>query len=331
MPPRAVVLLSGGLDSILAVHILQRQGIEVEALNFQTQFSCCGDVSAMAAARLGVRLNVIAQDDDYHDVIRKPRFGYVRGANPCVDCRVFMFQRARRFMEQASAAFVASGEILGQRPNSQGRRDLQRIEVHSGLEGRLLRPLSAKLLPPTVAEREGIVQRDLLYDFSGRSRKGLIQLARDFGLPDTDIPSPSTGCMLTEKNFAPRVFDLLTHTKDNTGWDFQLLKVGRHIRCDAQTKVVVGRREHENARIEYLARHDAARTNALLLPANFSGPAVLVVGAVTESTLELAGGLLARFTNYEGDHPLRVTIEQGGKQWEREIQSQSTAQAAGLL
>ena len=331
MNARAVVLFSGGLDSMLAIRILQRQGIEIEAITFRTQFSCCGDASAVAAERLGVRLTVFNQEDSYLDILRRPKFGYGRGANPCVDCRIYMFKRARLYMKEMSAAFVASGEVLGQRPNSQTRRDLERIEIHSQLEGRLLRPLSARLLAPTVPEKEGIIQREELYDFSGRSRKGLIRLARECGFQDEEIPSPSTGCMLTEKTFAPRVFDLLEHTSENRDWDFQLLKVGRHVRHDASTKVIIGRREKENATIEYLARHEAARQCVLFLPENFTGPAVLLVGNVNDDTLQFAGLLLARYANHVDEGPLIVSAEQDGKRWLREVGSLGSESPAATL
>ncbi|MDH3717825.1 MAG: hypothetical protein OES79_06850, partial [Planctomycetota bacterium] len=245
MPTRAVALLSGGLDSVLAVRVLQEQGIDVEALNFRTLFTCCQDMASQAAQRLDVKITVIGAEDEYLQLVRQPRFGYGRGANPCVDCRIYMFERARQYMQQVGASMVVSGEVLGQRPNSQKRRDLRVIESHSGLQGRLLRPLSAKLLPPTIPEQTGQVDRDQLYDFSGRSRKGLIALARRFGFTHEEIPSPSTGCALTEKTFAPRVFDLLKTDPENTAWDFELLKVGRHLRLTRATKAIIGRREDE--------------------------------------------------------------------------------------
>jgi len=331
MTARAVVLFSGGLDSMLAIRILQRQGLKIEAVTFRTQFSCCGDASSVAASRLGVRLTVFSQEDSYLDIVRRPKFGYGRGANPCVDCRIYMFKRAKLFMEEISAAFVASGEVLGQRPNSQTRRDLERIEIHSELEDRLLRPLSARLLAPTLPEREGIIQREQLYDFSGRSRKGLIRLAHEFGFRDEEIPSPSTGCMLTEKTFAPRVFDLLKHTSENNGWEFQLLKVGRHIRIDASTKVIIGRRAKENATIEYLARHESAQSCALLLPENFIGPAVLLVGAVNDHTITSAGQLLARYTNHADEDPLVVSVEQAGNRWLRQVETMTSASLGTTL
>ncbi|MES1213518.1 MAG: 7-cyano-7-deazaguanine synthase, partial [Singulisphaera sp.] len=221
MSVRAVVLLSGGLDSMLAVRILQRQGIEVEALNFRTTFTCCQDQAAQAAEELGVRLTVVSEQDDYLDVVRHPRHGYGRGANPCLDCRIYMFRIAARWMRESGAALVASGEVVGQRPMSQKKRDLALIAHRAGLTDRLVRPLSARLLPVTAPERELLVDRQQLYGISGRGRSELIALAREFGLKR--IPQPSNGCALTEPGFAAKVHDLLGNDPEADRWHFELL------------------------------------------------------------------------------------------------------------
>ena len=294
MPTRAVVLLSGGLDSMLAIRILQEQGVEVEAVNFQTIFTCCRDNAAQAAHDLDVRLTVLDQDDDYIELVRRPRYGYGKGANPCVDCRIYMFERARAFMHEAGASFVASGEVLGQRPMSQKRRDLDIIAHESGLDSLLLRPLSALRLPPTRPEESGQVDRQRLYAFVGRGRKELIRLAKHLGLKN--IPSPSTGCALTETTFAGKVHDLIRVDSHSQRWDFELLNVGRHLRIDAQTKAVVGRNESENQTLRTMYRAAQSRGSALFAPENFAGPTVILVGPPTEAALQTAGGLLLRYT-----------------------------------
>lgn len=309
---RCVALLSGGLDSILAIRIMQEQGIEVEALNFKTLFTCCQDQSGQAARELGVRMTIIGQEDDYLDLVRRPKFGYGKGANPCVDCRIYMFEKAKRFMEQTGAQFIISGEVVGQRPMSQKRDDLETIAFHAGLEDLLLRPLSAKRLPPTRPEREGLVDRERLYDFCGRSRKPLIRLAEQFGLKQ--IPSPSTGCALTEQFFSKKVFDLI-RTGTEARWDFEILKFGRHFRMDQRTKVVVGRNERDNDFFQYAHQAEDASSTALLTPENFAGPRALLIGPRTDRALEFAAGLVMRYSKrFEDDSP-RVNVDVRSESW----------------
>jgi len=331
MRPKAVALLSGGLDSILAIRIMQRQGIEIEALNFRTLFSCCQETSSQAARKLGVRLTVLNADDEYIDVIRQPRFGYGRGANPCIDCRIYMFERARQFMDQVGASFVISGEVVGQRPMSQKKRDLKAISFHSDLDGKLLRPLSAKMLPPTEPELSGLVDREALYDFTGRSRKGLIALARELGFEDVEIPSPSTGCMLTESSFAPRVHDLIRLDAESNAWDFELLKVGRHVRFDAASKVVVGRRATENEMIEYLYARADSRAALIMRPHDFRGPSAVISGAASDEAVEFAAGLLLRFAGEADSGRRQIEIEQHGQKRVHTVESNEQAVSAATL
>jgi hypothetical protein len=294
MPKRCVVLLSGGLDSMLAIRIMQEQAIEVEALNFKTIFTCCQDQSAQAAHDLGVRLTVVGQDDDYLDLVKEPRFGRGKGANPCVDCRIYMFEKAKRFMHQIGADFIVSGEVAGQRPMSQKRRDLDRIAYHADLEDLLLRPLSAKLLRPTLPEREGWVDREQLYNIEGRGRGRLIALARKYGLEA--IPTPSTGCSLTEPKFSKKVFDLINSPGESRRWDFELLKIGRHFRFDAQTKVILGRDEAENDQLRYAHQLPDAASTAEFVPENFAGPQALLIGPRTDEAIAFAAGLMLRYS-----------------------------------
>ncbi|MHB8898140.1 MAG: hypothetical protein ACYC6Y_05290 [Thermoguttaceae bacterium] len=291
---KAVALFSGGLDSMLAIRILQEQGFEVEALNIRTVFDCCKVPAAQAAANLGVRVTVLGVADDYLQVLRHPRHGYGKGFNPCVDCRAYMARMARQLMEEIGACVVITGELLGQRPNSQKRPQLEIVAREAGLQGRLLRPLSAKLLAPTIPETQGLIDREKLYDFTGRSRKPLIELAEKFGI--VDLPTPSTGCALTEKTFAPRVQDLLERQPDANRWDFELLNTGRHIRHGDRTKIVVGRNQPENALLEAFFRRGDAPLVALVEPANFVGPVALIVGPRDDEAIGLTGALLVRYT-----------------------------------
>jgi hypothetical protein len=296
---------------MLAIRLMQEQGIEVEALNFKTIFTCCQDTSAHAARDIGVRLTVVGQEDDYLELIKKPEYGYGKGANPCVDCRIYMFEKAKIFMEQVDAQFIISGEVLGQRPMSQKRKDLVIISEKSDLEDLLLRPLSAKIMDPTLPEREGWVDREKLYGFFGRSRKGLIRLAKELGLKD--IPTPSTGCSLTEVQFSRKVHDLIQNEPEKGRWDFELLNVGRHFRMNEGTKVVVGRNQTENDQIEYAHKLDDASSTAVLRPDNFMGPVAMVVGPLTEESIRYASGLVLRYAR-ESKDPIIELVEEDGAQ-----------------
>lgn len=301
---RAVALFSGGLDSMLAVRILQRQGLEIEALNVRTVFECCAMPAASAAAKLGVRLHTVSVGDDYLDVIRRPAYGYGKGVNPCVDCRIYMARLARRWMEELDAQLVVSGEVLGQREMSQKRLDLDLIANRSGLEGRLLRPLSAKLLAPTIAEREGLVNREQFYSFTGRGRRGLIELARRLGIDS--IPGPSSGCRLAEVAFAPRVRDLLSHRPEGNRWEFELLNVGRHLRVDPQTKIVLGRNAEQNAQVEQFFERSDCQASALLIPESFRGPHAMILGELSDRILTTAGALMLHFARQAAPHRAQI-------------------------
>jgi tRNA-specific 2-thiouridylase len=327
--PRAVALFSGGLDSMLAVRILEEQGFEIEALNVRTIFECCHTRAAQAAAHLGVRLTVLSVGDDYLDVIRHPAYGYGRGVNPCIDCRAYMCRMAKQFMEQIDACVVVTGEVLGQRPMSQLRWQVEAIERKSGLEGRLLRPLSGKLLPPTIPEREGFVDREKLYDFNGRGRRKLIALARQLGI--REIPQPSTGCALTEVTFAPRVRDLMEFHPSATRWDFELLNVGRYVRLDGQTRIVVGRNQEENALMEAHFQQANASEAAMLDPEGFAGPNVLVVGCVTDEAIRYAGALALRFTRQVDAEDAQVRVVHAGSRRLIRIRRSESAESAPLL
>ena len=277
MNKKCVLLLSGGLDSVLAAKIMLEQGVEVEALNFKSVFGCCKDDAFAAGRKLGINVTLITKGDDYYKVIANPKHGYGSSMNPCVDCRVFMFSKARHFMESVGASFIVSGEVMGQRPNSQLKHQLKMVEEDSSLEGLLLRPLSAKLLPPTKPELAGIVDREKLYGISGRSRKELIALAHHYGIDE--IPQPSTGCVLTDKNYGNRVKDLFQHQAQYGTRDFQLLRIGRHFRLDEETKIIVGRNQLENEQLGKLVSNE----ETLLHPKNFTGPDIVLQGEFSEA------------------------------------------------
>ncbi|MBI2166985.1 MAG: hypothetical protein HYU34_01935 [Candidatus Omnitrophica bacterium] len=292
MNRKGVILLSGGLDSTLAAKILLRQGVELEAINFQTMFGCCKDDARQVAHELGVRFTMIPVGMDYLELVKNPKHGVGKGINPCVDCRSYMFRLAKKMMQTVGASFVVSGEVLGQRPMSQRSDCFETIEKETGLAGLIVRPLSAKLLEPSLPEKEGIVDRERLYDIAGRSRARLLKLAKEFGIENP--PQPSTGCALTEPEFAKKVRDLFQHGQDGERWQFEILKVGRHLRIDPGAKVILGRELSENEYLEYL--HPKGTT--LMTPVNFAGPTALLIGPGTFERLEAAGRMILSYTKH---------------------------------
>lgn len=294
MKPHAIALFSGGLDSTLAVCVVKEQGIKVDALHVRTMFESSNQIAEKAAASLGIAYYSRPFDDDYIEILKKPRYGYGSAVNPCIDCRMHMLRMAQRFMEETGASFVITGEVLGQRPMSQKRADFNLLEKRSGLTGRLLRPLSAKLLPPTLAELEGLVDREKLHAFSGRGRNGLLALAEKFAVEET--PTPSSGCRLTEKSFAPRVRDLLKLFPAARRWDYELLNFGRHIRIDDERKIVVGRRQEDNAAIQQFAARADRPAIAHVEPYGFLGADALLLGRVDEEGIALAAALVVGYS-----------------------------------
>ena len=286
---RALGLLSGGLDSALAAALLLEQGLEVVGLHLESPVSCRRDVRPLARA-LGIPLIVQPKGEAFLELLRAPRWGYGRNLNPCVDCRIFMLRRAGEVMRETGAAFLFTGEVPGQRPMSQLRRQLRLIDRQSGLDGLILRPLAAKLLPETVPERRGWVDRARLLAVHGRSRK--VQLAEAARLKLAHYESPGGGCRLTDPAYARRLRDLLEHSPAGLdGTAMELLAVGRHFRCGPGLKVVLGRDAAENARLAALA--GAGRR--LLEPLDCAGPSALVCGPGGEEAMERAAALVARY------------------------------------
>lgn len=292
MKKKGVVLLSGGLDSTLAAKILLEQGVEIEAVNFQTMFGCCKDDARQVAHELGIRFTMVPVGMDYVDLVKNPKHGVGKGINPCVDCRSYMFDLAKKIMTSIGASFVVSGEVLGQRPMSQRYDCFNTIEKDTGLEGLIVRPLSAKLLEPSLPEKEGVVDRERLYDIQGRSRAKLLELAKKYGIENP--PAPSTGCALTEPEFAKKVKDIFQHTEDYERWQFEILKTGRHFRLDPETKLIMGRDAAENEYLAYL--HPKGTT--LLTAINFPGPSALIDGPFSQVRLEKAGQLILSYSKH---------------------------------
>jgi len=276
---KAVGLLSGGLDSTLAAKLVVEQGIEVHAINFTSPFCTCTPKKAGCAAvitavkQLGdIALKCVALKDDYLEMVRRPKHGYGRGMNPCIDCRIMKIQRAGDYMQEIGASFLFTGEVLGQRPMSQHRKTINIIDRESGLKGYILRPLSAAHFESTIPEKEGWVDRGKLLGISGRSRKPQISLAIEKGI--SDYPCPAGGCLLTDKNFSNRFRDYLKFTEQASSRDMPLLKVGRHFRLECGCKIIVARNKLECKTLKSLCRD----RDHLFEPRGFSGPVVILQG-----------------------------------------------------
>jgi tRNA U34 2-thiouridine synthase MnmA/TrmU len=308
MNRKAVSLISGGLDSTLATRLIKDQGVEVMALHFTSPFcNCshgprkgCGIQALRSSEELGVKVTVKVKGADYLKMLQSPIHGYGSHMNPCIDCRIFMLKKAAEFMKEVGASFIITGEVLGQRPMSQRREAIALIERQSGLEGLIVRPLSARHFPPTIPEKAGIIDRERLLDLSGRSRKGQYKLAEEYALKE--FSCPAGGCLLTDAIFATKLRDLFRFNPDCTMADAALLKIGRHFRLSHTTKLILGRDKDENERLRKLPRPD----HLFLEPLSFIGPSGLIVGEVGERDLPVAANLMAM---YAKNCEFPVTIE----------------------
>ena len=290
---KAVALLSGGLDSTLAIHVIQKQGIDVVALNFVTVFCLCTSKGSCkleavkVSEELGIPIKVLNTTKSFLEIVKKPKHGYGKNMNPCIDCRINYFRAAGEYMKEIGASFVITGEVLGQRPMSQRKEAMKTIDREAGLTGLVLRPLCAKHLEPTIPEKTGLVNREELLEIKGRSRKDQIQLADIFQI--TDYPCSAGGCLLTDPGFANRIKDSIDHGDPDVN-DVKLLKVGRHFRLDDETKVIVSRNENENLAIENIAREG----DFLIHLKDIPGPLSLIRGNINDESLKIAAQLTAR-------------------------------------
>ena len=319
---KAVAMLSGGLDSSLAVKVVADQGIEVIGINYNTGFcltdhrrkmmSMGADIDPRAvrneALRAGAQwrmpVEIFDISKEYMKILTEPKHGYGANVNPCIDCRIFMFSKTREYMKKIGAKFIVSGEVLGQRPMSQMRKALELIERESGCEKLILRPLSAKHLWPTIAEEEGWVDRKKLYDFQGRNRKPQMELAKEIGL--LDYPQPAGGCcFLTDPNYAKRMKDLFAYQDKKTLTTDQvlLLKVGRHFRISENAKLIVGRNEVENLYLEKNT-NGSIKLNCPEIP----GPVSILEGNPSDMEIETAARITARYSDCKADERVKIGL-----------------------
>jgi len=289
------------------------QGIEVEAINFVTPFCQCrkgGCGAAEAAKTFHIPLKMVSAGTEYlRRVVRNPRFGYGKNLNPCVDCRIFMLKKAKKYAKQIDAKFIFTGDVLGQRPMSQHKGALDLIEREAGLEGKILRPLSAKLLPETEAEAKGYVAKDSLRDIHGRSRKPQIEMTKEFNI--TNYPCAAGGCLLTDKEFAGKLRDLFEHQRRVTVKEVNLLKVGRHFRF-GENKIIVGRNQTENTTLQ----ERKAKVDYSFEVPDCGSPLTLLKGPKTAAAIQKA----AELTAYHSDKKTgEVTVKYGSPKLNREI------------
>lgn len=323
--PKAVVLMSGGLDSTLAAKLLQQQGVEVQGIHFSTGF-CLSDhkratapadadpqklrnEALRAGSDLEVPVELVDLSAEYLEVVFNPKHGYGSNVNPCIDCRIMMLRKAKAYADEIGADFVATGEVMGQRPMSQRRDTMRIIEKESGLEGHLVRPLSAHRLPPTEPENEGLLDRGKLLGLSGRGRRRQMDLIEAMGI--TDYPLPAGGCcFLTDASFAARFRDKMAHRgKGRMGWeDVTLLKLGRHFRLSPTLKLVLGRKESENL---FLERFTEGRV--CFTAEGFMGPMALTDESLPTPVEErLCAAITARYCDGKREPEVTVTASGGG-------------------
>ena len=289
-------LVSGGLDSLTACLLIQLQGIKVIGLNLKSPFCLCDKVLSHSECglnlfqdKLGIKVYYLPKGDDYLEVIRNPKFGYGKNLNPCIDCRIYILKKAKEFMKQVGANFIFTGEVLNQRPKSQHMKALELVEKESELEGKLLRPLSALQLKPTIYEEQGLIDRTKLLGIRGRSRKVQLEFVRKHGLLDQYFACG--GCLLTDQNFSNRMRDYLKFNTTLKMEDISILKEGRHFRFQ-NTKIIVGRNEIENNILLRLKKPD----DLIMEVEDISGPITVIQGEINDDSLNFAASLTLRYS-----------------------------------
>ena len=321
---KALGLLSGGLDSSLAALSLKRQGVDVTCITFSTPFFGASR-ARQSAEQMDIPLIVQNISEIHLEMIKKPRYGYGKNMNPCIDCHAMMFRLAGERMATDGFDFLFSGEVLGQRPMSQNARALNSVANYSGYPDRILRPLSAKLLPMTPMEENGLVDREQLLDIQGRSRKPQEALAKVWDLKD--YAAVGGGCLLTEKSFSNRLRDLFEHNPEATVVEAEMLKAGRQFRLSPKTKLILGRKHTDNDRIKELARSEDIQMRA----DNFTGPLGLVTGEATPEELATAAALVATYGKGKDEKQVEVLLQQNEKTWTLTVSPVDREQAKKFL
>lgn len=308
---RALALVSGGLDSLLAVKVLQEQGIDVVGLSFESPFFNAQNAQK-GAERLGIDLRVVDITEEIWALLKDPPHGFGKNMNPCIDCHALMVRKAVEILTREGFDLIATGEVLGERPMSQNRQSLETVARDAGAEAILLRPLSARLLPETQPEREGKVDRSRLLAIEGRSRKPQMELAERYGIHQ--YQQPAGGCLLTDPAFSVRLRELLDHEPQASSREARLLTLGRHFRLPSGAKVIIGRHAKDNERILSAGEQPDVLLDTTTIP----GPAALLLASHTESDITLSAEICASYADH-GNRPLELTIVRTGKREQRTI------------
>ncbi len=313
---KAIALYSGGLDSTLAILVMQKLGVEVTAITFLNHFGCdisdkssCSKDPFAASEKFGFKVKLAHLADKFLEIVKNPKHGHGKNMNPCIDCRILMLKEAKDLMNMMGADFLITGEVVGQRPMSQRKDCFPMIDKAADVRGLVLRPLSGRILPATLAEEKGLINREMLYDFNGRSRKPQMALASELDL--TEYPAPAGGCLLTDPIYSFRLKDLLTHNSDPEYTDINLLRVGRHFRFSADTKIIVGRDKDDNALIRSLVGEDAHK----LYVKGFGSPLTVITGEVTDESIDFAASLCARYSDARKLHEITVAVSRNEEEY----------------
>jgi tRNA-specific 2-thiouridylase len=296
---RALAMVSGGLDSILAAKLIKDQGIEVIGICFKSYFFGPGNAIKMTK-QVGIPLEVVDFSEEHFDLVKNPKHGYGKNINPCIDCHAMMLNYTGKLLEKYNADFIITGEVLNQRPMSQNRISLDIVKKESGFSDKILRPLCAKNLNPTKMELEGLVDREKLMDILGRSRKVQMELAEKWNIKD--YPSPAGGCKLTEPNYAKRLKELLKYKDVPDEKDLELLRLGRHFRVSQDAKIISTRTGEETKEIKnYLNTKDV-----IFLADTFKGSMIIIIGKPTEEDIEFAAKVTARYCKGKDEDKIKI-------------------------
>lgn len=296
---KALALISGGLDSILAAKLIKEQGIEVIGICFKSYFFGPENAKRMTK-QIDIPLEVVDFSEEHLETVKKPKHGHGKNMNPCIDCHAMMMRDAGRLLEKFNADFIITGEVLNQRPMSQNKASLNVVKKESGIGEKILRPLCAKVLPPTEMELNGLVDREKLLGISGRGRKVQMELAEKWGIKD--YPSPAGGCKLTEPNYSVRLREFLEHAEEITERELELLRLGRHFRVTEGCKIISTRTSTEADELKKLITSE----DTGFLVKNFKGSMVVIVGDYTEKDIEFAARVAGRYSKGKDEEMIRV-------------------------